>query len=270
MNLRNGAYSWRIALLAALPPDLLARVRFLEWRESLPSTNERLLELPAKRLDGGLALCLARHQTAGRGRNRKRWRSPPDAGLLLSVARSCPRAPDGSLALALGVSVARALEVFLDEKVALKWPNDLMAGAGKLGGLLVESRSQVQGGTRVVAGLGLNLHVTAEQRRAILEDGGTAPVGLRELGAGVVPELPQLAARIIASMSEALDRHPKEHFGPWIAGWRRRDWLAGRKIKARCGNETYRGRAAGVDSSGALLLKGPDGERRILSAEVRL
>lgn len=270
MDLRNGAHSWRIALLAALPSDLLGRVRFLEWRESLPSTNERLLDLPAQRLDGGLAICLTRYQTAGRGRNRKRWRSPPDTGLLLSIARSCPQAPDGSLALALGVSVARALEIVLDERVALKWPNDLMAGTGKLGGLLVESRSQVQGGTRTVAGLGLNLHVTAEQRRAILADGGAAPVGLRELGAGVVPKLPQLASRMIVAMSEALDRHPQEGFGPWVAGWRRRDWLAGRKIEALCGKETYRGRAAGVDSSGALLLEDSDGQRRILSAEIRV
>ncbi|MCY3941850.1 MAG: bifunctional biotin--[acetyl-CoA-carboxylase] synthetase/biotin operon repressor, partial [Gammaproteobacteria bacterium] len=92
---------------------MLRRIGLLEIHDSLPSTNERLLHGSATPAKGGLAVCLAGHQSAGRGRNGKSWHSPAGAGLLLSVSRTATRAPDGSLALALGVAIAEGLETFV-------------------------------------------------------------------------------------------------------------------------------------------------------------
>ena len=152
----------------------------LEIHDSLPSTNERVLNLNASDPRDGLAVCLANHQSAGKGRGGKRWHSPPGAGLLLSVGRAFNRPPDSSLALALGVATAEALEEFVSGPVELKWPNDLIARAGKLGGILVESSAQGGTETRVVAGLGVNIRVSDEQREMVFagrRPGADGPFG---------------------------------------------------------------------------------------------
>jgi len=257
-------------LLAAVDPALLRRLACLEVHDSLPSTNERLLGISAPRSDGELAVCLANHQSAGKGRDGKKWHSPPGAGLLLSISRKGAQSPNSSLALALGAQIAETLETFVNARVELKWPNDLLAGGRKLGGILVESASRPGAETLVVAGLGVNIRVANPQRRQVAEEGGMAPAALEEWPAKRPLERHALAAAVIAATAEVLERHPEEGFGPWEQSWRKRDWLSGRSIEARCGNEAYRGEAAGVDSDGALLLEEPGGARRILSAEIRL
>jgi len=242
----------------------------VEVHESLPSTNEALLNTPSPPPEGRIAACLAHHQTAGKGRGSKRWHAPPGAGLLLSVSRAAGHPPDSSLALALGVAAAQALEAFMVADVRLKWPNDLIVNDGKLGGILVESASRPGGDTLIVAGLGVNLRVGDEQRRQVAEEGGMAPSALEDWPARRTLDRHMLAAAMIAALAEVLETHPDEGFEPWKPGWRRRDWLLGRSIEALCGNEAHRGEAAGVDASGALLLKQPGGERRLLSAEIRL
>ena len=249
---------------------MVRRIVSLQVHNSLPSTNTRLLTAPVHPPPGGLAVCLASHQTAGKGRDGKKWHSPPGAGLLLSASRTVSDPPDSSLALALGVQVAEALETFVDASVGLKWPNDLLAGKKKLGGILVESASRPGAETLIVAGLGVNIRVAEKQRRQVAKDGGMAPTALEEWPAKRLLERHSLAAAMIAALAEVLERHPEEGFGPWEQRWRQRDWLSGRTIEAHCGNEVHRGEAAGADSSGALLLKGAGGEQRILSAEIHL
>ena len=257
-------------MLGALDPALLRRIGLLELHDSLPSTNERLLQLSSTPTAGSLAVCLAGHQSAGRGRNGKNWHSPAGAGLLLSVSRTAPKPPDGSLALALGVAIAEGLETFISDRVELKWPNDLVAQDRKLGGILVEISTQGEAGTRVVAGLGVNIRTSEEQRERVAGEGGMPAAGLSELNLRKAPEQNALAAAMIMAIAGVLQTHPVQGFGGWADGWRRRDWLAGRRIEAVCGADRHKGEAAGVDSTGALLLKDSGGERRILSAEIRL
>ena len=215
-------------------------------------------------------MCLAVHQSAGKGRGGKSWHSPAGAGLLLSVSGTAPKPPDGSLSLALGVAIAEGLEAFVSDRVQLKWPNDLVAQDRKLGGILVETSTQGGAETRVVAGLGVNIRLAKEQRVLVAEEGGMDPVGLSDLNQRKAPEHNTLAAAMITAVAGVLETHPVDGFDPWADGWGRRDWLAGRRIEAVCGADRHAGEAAGVDSAGALLLKDSDGERRILSAEIRL
>lgn len=229
-----------------------------------------MLQLAAPPSTDSLAVCFAGHQSAGRGRNGKSWHSPAGAGLLLSVSSAAPKPPDGSLALALGVAIAEGLEAFVSVRVQLKWPNDLVAQDRKLGGILVETSTLGGGATRVVTGLGVNIRVAREQRELVAEEGGMDPAGLSEFNLRKAPEPNALAAVMVTAIAGVLERHPVDGFARWEDGWRRRDWLAGRRIVALGGAGRHVGEAAGVDSSGALLLRDLSGERRILSAEIRL
>src|SRR5712664_2350158 len=90
------------------------------------------------------SIVVADHQTAGRGRLDRHWESPPGTALLVSFVL----APTALLSLAAGVAAAEAC----GGGVRLKWPNDLLLGGAKVGGVLVESSS-----TKAVCGIGINL-----------------------------------------------------------------------------------------------------------------
>src|SRR5260221_9055357 len=116
--------------------------------ERCGSTNALLL----KERKGGLLLA-AEQQTAGRGRRGRRWYSAPGNGVTFSLSRTVrrPLRELAGLSLVAGVAVARALRA-LGVRAALKWPNDVVVGEAKLGGILVETRGNER---EVLAGSGL-------------------------------------------------------------------------------------------------------------------
>lgn len=106
--------------------------------ESVASTQDIARELPIG------SIVMADHQTAGRGRLERRWEAPPGRALLVSFVLD--RNP--LLSLAAGVAAAEAC----GPEVRLKWPNDLLLGDRKLGGILVEVAPD-----KAVCGIGINL-----------------------------------------------------------------------------------------------------------------
>src|SRR5687767_11362327 len=116
---------------------------------ALPGVEVRLVErctstndLALKRPFSSPVLIIAEQQTAGRGRRGRRWHSAPGAGVTFSLGRRIrrPARELPGLSLVAGVAVARALHG-LRVSARLKWPNDLVVGDAKLGGILVETRS---------------------------------------------------------------------------------------------------------------------------------
>jgi len=106
--------------------------------DSVGSTQDVARELPVG------SIVIADHQTSGRGRLDRRWEAPPGAALLVSFVL----APNPVLSLAAGVAAAEAC----GPRVRLKWPNDLLLGERKLGGILVEATPD-----KAVCGIGINL-----------------------------------------------------------------------------------------------------------------
>ncbi|MBM3367542.1 MAG: biotin--[acetyl-CoA-carboxylase] ligase, partial [Betaproteobacteria bacterium] len=115
--------------VAGLPARVVARCG---------STNTALLE----ETHPGPLLLAAEAQTAGRGRRGRRWRSAPGAGATFSILRRmrCAPAALSGLSLAVGVAAARALRALGAVATQVKWPNDLVVGEAKLGGILIETR----------------------------------------------------------------------------------------------------------------------------------
>jgi BirA family biotin operon repressor/biotin-[acetyl-CoA-carboxylase] ligase len=96
-------------------------------------------------------------QTEGKGRKRRDWVSD-EGGLWASVLLDADPPPRsrGLVPLAVGCACCQALSD-LNVDVELRWPNDLMRGDDKLGGLLVETRSTSEGMDVAVAGMGINV-----------------------------------------------------------------------------------------------------------------
>jgi BirA family biotin operon repressor/biotin-[acetyl-CoA-carboxylase] ligase len=162
---------------------------------SIDSTNAELLrrtEVPVG------SVLLAEEQTAGRGRLDRRWDSPAGAGVWMSVVVRPDVADWSWLPLLSGVAAAagvRACGPHLD--VGLKWPNDVLIGDAKVGGILVERR-----GPDAVVGIGIDVHQGADELRAYAAAGGTTAVSLDVAGSSV--ERVALAAEVLGALAERL------------------------------------------------------------------
>ena len=158
--------------------------------DQVSSTNDLAKSIAEPLLADGTEIpptvIVARRQTAGRGRGSRSWVSAGNTGLSFSLILPWPEGPERvRLPLRLGVILARGLTGKYGVEVRLKWPNDLLAGRKKLGGILVEARAGPEGEGYAVAGIGLNVSTTraaldaAGLREATsLADAGAAPAAL--------------------------------------------------------------------------------------------
>jgi BirA family biotin operon repressor/biotin-[acetyl-CoA-carboxylase] ligase len=205
-------------------------------------------------------------QRAGRGRGGASWIAPRGAGLTFSVLWRFAAAatPLTGLPLVVGVACARALETLGARDVALKWPNDLVRGGAKLGGVLVEAQGDARGPLVAVIGIGLNVRLPEAARRRIGQ-----PVA--DLGGVAYGTRNALLARVLAALGDALARFEAEGFAPFRAEWQRRHAFQGARVQllAPAGGAVD-GVAAGVAEDGALLLDTGADVQRFYAGEVSL
>jgi BirA family biotin operon repressor/biotin-[acetyl-CoA-carboxylase] ligase len=174
----------------------------------------------------------------------------------------------GALSLAMGVAALEALGTLGELPVGLKWPNDLLANGHKLGGMLLELRSEGGGPALLVFGIGLNVAL-GRGARAQIAALGLPAADLQELGIERC-DRNALAAALIGAVVDAFGRFEREGFRAFFERWQRADLLRGATVRVATGGEhgDAVGRAAGVDVDGALLLETPAGLQRFISGEV--
>jgi BirA family transcriptional regulator, biotin operon repressor / biotin---[acetyl-CoA-carboxylase] ligase len=225
------------------------------------STNTLLLR------EAGLAapvLLIAAEQTAGRGRRGRRWHSAPGDGLTFSIARIVrrPARELAALSLVAGVATARALRA-LGAPVELKWPNDLVAGGGKLGGILVETRAAGRG-TLAVFGIGINCRGANQLGRRLRRQVSSVDQFVSSFDADRVIEATTVA------LMRALDAFEAEGFEAAREQWQAMDAHAGQRVKVRLADgRSITGIAAGVAEDGALRLLTRSGSKAIRSGTLR-
>jgi BirA family biotin operon repressor/biotin-[acetyl-CoA-carboxylase] ligase len=235
----------------------------------IDSTNSYLMRMPGPE-PGSINIAVTNNQTAGRGRHGKTWQSPPGSGLCMSAAYSFASRPDNlpALTLALGLGVVEALEALGARNVELKWPNDLVAFDGKLGGILTEIQNKPGDAVTVVAGLGINVDLQGKLDLGPETDWARRVVDLKSVCAKV-PSHEELAGMMTTHLLKAFADYEASGFAAIADRWSRYDWLSGREITIDTGRMQYSGLGVGVGDDGALLIDTPDaGIRRITSGTI--
>ena len=230
--------------------------RAVEVIDVTGSTNADLLARAAGGEPEGLVLA-AEQQTAGRGRLGRAWTSPPRAALTFSVLlrpTGVPRSRLGWLPLLAGVAVAAAVRAVAAVDAQLKWPNDVLVGAAKLGGILAEAS-----GEAVVIGIGVNT--------------STGPAELPPPGPGALPATSLLIegsaadrAGLLAEILAGLERR----YRAWsaVSGDPERSGVRaeytrlcatlGRRVRVELpGGRVLDGLAGALDADGRLLVSVP-------------
>jgi BirA family transcriptional regulator, biotin operon repressor / biotin---[acetyl-CoA-carboxylase] ligase len=247
--------------LAGLP---LAEVRFFE---SIDSTNTHCLNWAGEGA-GDLALAIADHQSAGRGRADRRWMTNPGSALAFSLVLR-PRESEPSFISffsPLGALAIRAALVHLYGLAPeIKWPNDVLSARKKLAGILVENAWEGPVLKVIVIGIGINI------TRAALPP----PVQLLFPATCVEDEVGrsvsrwELLAEVLAQLIELRDMlGSREFFEEWSSHLA----FKGERV---CISGSLKpdlvGRLTGIDPDGDLLIETDDAKyKKVKVGDVRL
>jgi BirA family biotin operon repressor/biotin-[acetyl-CoA-carboxylase] ligase len=208
---------------------------------------------------------MARTQTAARGRRGRAWIVPKgnlNATLIFRPEATAAEAAKRSFLAANALYQALAIYVPA-EKLALKWPNDVLLSGGKIGGILLESSGQGPFVDWLSIGIGVNLRHTPEG----VTDPAFPPTSVKDGGGGVVDPLD-----FLSTLADAYATQEAKLLRLGFARIRD-DWLAnaarlGEVITARTVREDVTGIFDSIDGDGNLVLITGTGPRAISAADV--
>jgi BirA family biotin operon repressor/biotin-[acetyl-CoA-carboxylase] ligase len=234
----------------------------LEIHRVTQSTNDVVMQRLVESQSTAI-LCAAEMQTAGKGRRGRRWISPFGRNVYLTYGRFIGRQLSelGGLSLVVGMVVVDVLRAMGLERVGLKWPNDILLGGGKLGGILLELRASDTGGIGLVAGVGLNLALNLEESLSI-DQPWSAISSQLEMPRNIL--LGALGGRIV----NAIQTFEDVGFDSFAEKWSEYNLYTGQQVNVIRGSETISGIDSGVDQQGNLLLRTGTGLEVYNSGEV--
>jgi BirA family biotin operon repressor/biotin-[acetyl-CoA-carboxylase] ligase len=253
---------------AALVDVTSTRLELLEIFDEIDSTNSYLMHQPGPR-PGFLRTAATLNQTAGRGRYGKDWHSPPGSGLCVSMSYTCARKPENlaALTLAIGLGTIEALRVCDVPGVMLKWPNDLVLGDGKLGGILTEAKSHGQEVDSIVTGVGLNIDVGKTFDDELGPGRTLAAVDLKSCCTDL-PTRERLTAQLMNETYATFAEYEACGFASFYRRWPDHDWLRGKRVTVETQRQEVSGVAAGIAADGALLVETAGVTHRVTSGSV--
>jgi BirA family biotin operon repressor/biotin-[acetyl-CoA-carboxylase] ligase len=248
--------------------EIVPRLRALESLAVIPrvaSTNLVARRIVNECIENELslpqAMIIAGEQFAGRGRNDRRWSSPPGKGiyattLLTRAAHELPLVP-----LAMANIVASYLRETFAIDARIKWPNDILAGGRKIAGILIEARIQDDRAFLLI-GTGVNVE-------PVNDDGRPNAAAISELSSrefrGIDSATLAFIEHVDARLAQPLEREAV------LREWRS---LAvhrpGDRIRCVLGDRTVSGTWAGIDEQGRAMLNSADGTIAISAGDLIL
>jgi len=218
--------------------------------ESIDSTNNYLNNHNKSAIPH---ICIAEHQTSGRGRFSREWYSPFGKNIYFSMQYSVKQdiSQLGGLSLAVGMIVCKAIEKAckLPNRLMLKWPNDITYNGKKLAGVLIEVRAEVNGNCSVIIGIGINVNMPITNKVTFNQEWSS----IMQI-TGSPQDRNNICAILIDKLTLGIEQYLITGFKSYMPEWKKRDSLFGKMIQIQDGNEIFKGIAAGVDLQGHLLI----------------
>jgi len=244
----------------------------LVYVPEVESTNTLAMKLAHERPEG--LVVLTDSQTAGKGRQGRRWVDTPGCNILSSTLLR-PVFPPHLLVMVASLAVVEAIERACGVQAAIKWPNDVLIADRKVCGILIETSHDRDG--RLVAVLGIVINVNGQLQGRIEQKGVdvelAAVATTLETACGHPVSREEILTHLLAAIEKdylALQREAIEPpvvaplTGP-VARLLRERWQShlstlGRTVKVHQGDSVVEGVAEAVDDNGELLLRRHSGE----------
>jgi BirA family biotin operon repressor/biotin-[acetyl-CoA-carboxylase] ligase len=261
------------ALSRSLETQYFGRRDRLSYLPTVESTNTLAMQLARERPDEGLVV-LTDSQSAGKGRQGRRWVDVPGCNVLMSITLR-PSFPPHLLVMLASLAVVDAIAGVCKIQAAIKWPNDVLIEERKVAGILIETSHDAQGQMMAVTGIGINVNGRIEEVTRYLAEQASLVTHATtlETACGYPVDRELLIASMLRSLEEAYLSLQQETTGVlsttadqtlpsrllWEK-WRVRLATLGRAITVRQGNSTISGVAEDVNGNGELLLRDHSGE----------
>lgn len=245
---------WLDADVVTLRLGPVAQAYAIRVLDSVDSTNTALMSAALDGAPTGTVYC-TENQRAGRGRRGRPWHSVLGGGLAFSVLWRFENGLQSlsGLSLAVGLAVARTVNLHSRHQARLKWPNDVLVDYRKLAGILVEVQGDLHGAAFAVVGIGLNVRLNEAQRDAVDQ----ALIDLAEMGVTVGRN--QLLADCLSELHATIALFRQHGFAAMRDDWQALDAYAGRAVALQLpDSRSVHGVASGVDATGAFLLRGAE------------
>lgn len=237
----------------------------LQFFATTGSTNTEALRAARAGAPHG-SVYFADEQTAGRGRGDHRWDSRSGEGLYVSVLLRIPLASAqlSLLPLAAGLAAADAIHRTAGVSIDLRWPNDLLIGGHKAGGILVESKLDGSAPAFAVVGIGINVH----QRR--FDPGLATPATSLDLASGRTVSRQLVLVALLESLErEAMLLGRTEDAKSLPARVEARStWVRGKNVTVQ-GPQACAGVTAGLDRNGFLRVQTAGGVVTVQTGGIR-
>jgi BirA family biotin operon repressor/biotin-[acetyl-CoA-carboxylase] ligase len=231
----------------------------------LPSVTSTMDAARDEALKGAAegTVIVAGEQTGGRGRLKRGWISP-EGNIAVSIiiypdTKSLPY-----LIMIASLAVVKSIESVTGVKAGIKWPNDILIGGKKVGGILIENEVRGNKVAYSVVGIGINVALKVDEHKDIAD---TATSLKSETGKG------DLRIEIIRSLLTEFERlYLTLPDGKAIyEAWRNSLVTLGKKVRASSGNQVIEGIAEAVDESGALMIREAEGTvTKVVAGDVTL
>ncbi len=239
----------------------------IQCLQEVDSTNRYAgeLELPQP---GEFSLVLAEMQTAGKGRRGRQWVSPYAANVYLSVLWPLQRPlhEAGILSPMLAISMLTALGQLDVSGLSLKWPNDIYCHNKKLAGLLIESSGEINGGCKMIIGMGVNV-LMSQFENVNIDQQWTDMYSYTQ---DWQHSRNDVVAKLVDSTVSTLIQFENNTFEGLVEIWSQWDLMKDKHVELHSGQFVQAGVARGIDSDGCLLLETSKGVEKISVGDISL
>jgi len=247
---------------------ILSKTVDLHMCESIGSTNDYVMS-QATESAAGYQVCMANHQTGGRGRNGRQWLSPANSNIYMSVG--CQISGQdlsllSGLSLACGVSIARVIDE-LGVQLELKWPNDILVSGKKLAGILIETRIK-SNNVIVVVGLGLNVNMPDCEAQNI--DQPWTDLKSSMLHTNNEWDINLLVSKLIVAIASACDSYQQTGMESFLEDWSKYDILQGNEVWVCIEKREVLAKVIGINDDCSLKVEMNGCVKNIYAADVKI
>ena len=243
--------------------------RKIVFYQELNSTQEAAKGL-AQQGEAEGSVVIADSQTHGKGRLGRKWSSPPHHGIYFSIILRPKLEPSQAVQIPLvaGVAVAQAVEKTTSLDPKIKWPNDILTGGKKVGGILTETSAEIDVIGYVVLGIGLNVNTPKSLFPEEIEKSATS---LAEECGETVSRV-KLLQVLLFELELLYKQFTRFGFEPIREKWKHLSNTMGAWVELfETENSRVEGKAIDIDRDGALLVQKMDGSvQRFIAGDVTL
>jgi BirA family biotin operon repressor/biotin-[acetyl-CoA-carboxylase] ligase len=252
---------WEIS--DGLQTDIIGRKIY--YFDTIDSTQNFALRLSERPHENG-SVIIAKKQTRGRGRLNRKWVSP-SGGIWLSVLLK-PNFDSSHTSLfpmATSLALSIAIKKILKIDTQLKWPNDLTINDKKVAGILIDASIESNKIEYLIIGVGINFQVkpSAITRQIKNQNYGVATLVEKENNSQV-----KLVQQFLLELEHVYNQIMSGHVSIIQQKWIKRSSTIGKNITATTTTEVLRGKAIGIDKTGALLLSKDGKIQKLLAADI--